>query len=138
LSAPERKRALEQAKSSFAFARWAPIVPISVHQGRGLRELMQGVEAAAGEYHRRVSTGELNRFFEQVLARRPPPTSGGQAPRIYYVTQAQTAPPVFVASSNAPDNLQASYRRFVINQIRKSFGFVAVPITVHYRKRRQR
>jgi GTPase len=138
LSKPERKRALEQAEGSFAFARWAPIVPISVQQGRGVPDLMQAVERAAHEYTRRVSTGELNRFFEQVLARQPPPTSGGQAPRIYYITQVQTAPPTFVAMASAPANLREGYRRFVTNQIRKAFGFEGVPIIVHYRKRRQK
>jgi GTPase len=138
LAKSEQKRALEHAQMSFAFARWAPIVPVSVQTGRGIPELMKSVERAAEQYHRRISTGELNRFFEQVLARQPPPTSGGQAPRIYFVTQVSTAPPTFVAMASAPANLREGYRRFVTNQIRKSFGFEAVPLIVHYRKRRQK
>jgi GTP-binding protein len=132
------KSALENAERALAFARWATIVPISVHKKRGIRELMTAVLHSAAEFQRRVPTGELNRFFAEVLEKRPPPTSGGQAPRIYFITQAQTAPPVFVASSSAPANLQAGYRRFVINQIRQRFGFDGVPIVVHYRKHKQR
>jgi GTP-binding protein len=133
-----RKKAVEDAEHALSFARWAPIVPLSVKQGFGVADLMAAVGTAADEFKKRISTGALNRFFEQVLERRPPPTSGGQAPRIYYITQAQSAPPVFVAVSNAPANLTASYRRFVVNQLRKEFGFEAVPIVVRYRKKRQR
>jgi GTP-binding protein len=135
LSPAERKKAEEQARTALHFARWAPIVPLSAKTGHGINTLMERVWTAASEFKRRVPTGELNRFFEQVLLTHPPPTSGGRAPRIYYVTQVQVAPPVFVAVSNAPANIDESYKRFVQNQIRKVFGFESVPVTVHYRGR---
>jgi GTP-binding protein len=77
----------------------------------------------------------LNRFFRDVLERTPPPTHGGRAPRLYYVTQAEVAPPVFVVMCNTPEAVKASYRRFVANQIRKSFDFDHVPVIVHFRGR---
>jgi GTP-binding protein len=54
------------------------------------------------------------------------------------VTQAETSPPTFVAISNAPDSIHFSYRRFVMNQLRKHFGFEGVPVRVHYKPRRRR
>jgi GTP-binding protein len=135
LSGKEQKRALEEARDALRFAPWAPIVPLSAKTGHGVSELMRRVSAVYAEFGRRVSTGELNRFFEEVLERRTPPTSGGRAPRIYYITQAETAPPVFVAMSNAPANIAESYKRFVTNQIRAAFGFEGVPVLVRYRQR---
>lgn len=135
LGRAERKTAVENARDAIRFASYAPVIELSAKTGKGVDRLVEAVGRAADEFTRRVSTGELNRFFEQVLANRPPPTRGGRAPRIYYVTQAQTAPPVFVAMSNAPANIDKSYKRFVINQIRKSFGFESVPIVVRYRGR---
>ncbi len=135
LSSKEQKRALEGARDELRFAPWAPIVPLSAKTGHGVSELMRRVSAVYAEFGRRVSTGELNRFFEEVLERRTPPTSGGRAPRVYYITQAETAPPVFVAMSNAPDNIAESYKRFVTNQIRAAFGFEGVPVLVRYRQR---
>ncbi len=134
----ERKEAAARARDELHFARWAPIVPVSAKTGKGVGELMKTVWQAADEFKRRVTTGELNRFFEDVLERQPPPTSGGRAPRIYYITQAGTEPPVFVAMSNAPDSIKESYQRFVVNQIRKRFGFECVPIVVRYRHRNKR
>ena len=86
----------------------------------------------------RIGTGELNRFFEGVLELQPPPTMGGRAPRLYYVTQAEVAPPTFIVMTNAPDSIHFSYRRFVMNQLRKHFGFEGVPVRVHYKARRRR
>jgi GTP-binding protein len=115
-----------------------PIVKTSAKMGRGLGDLFATIERVREGYFQRVSTGALNRFFETVLDMRPPPTMGGRAPRLYYVTQAEVAPPTFVAMSNAPDSIHFSYRRFVVNQLRSSFGFEGVPVRVRYKARRQR
>jgi GTP-binding protein len=135
---PDRKRAIEQAEDALRFARWAPLVALSARQGSGVAELMRNVELAAAEFQKRVPTSALNRFFEDVLERRQPPTRGGRAPRIYYVTQAEVAPPLFVAMSNAPESIAESYKRFLTNQIREAFGFSAVPLNVVFRKRERR
>jgi GTP-binding protein len=72
-----------------------------------------------------------------VLERQPPPTNHGRAPRIYYLTQAEASPPLFIAWASHPEQIKVSYQRFVENQIRKSFGFQSVPIAVHYKAREQ-
>jgi GTP-binding protein len=133
LDREQRKRAIAQASDALKFAAWTKVVPISAKTGYGVSELMTATHRAATSMRKRIGTGELNRFFEQVLATHPPPTQGGKAPRIYYITQAAVSPPTFVAISNAPDNVAASYRKYVSNQIRKAFDFESVPIVVHYR-----
>lgn len=133
LAKEARKRAIAQAQDALRFASWAQIVPISAKTGYGIAELMTTAHRACEQMHHRVTTGELNRFFEQVLANHAPPTQGGRAPRLYYITQVGTCPPTFVAISNAPDHVAVSYRRYVSNQIRKAFGFESVPLVVHYR-----
>lgn len=131
----ELARHIEEARHALDFARWAPILGLSAKTGHGVRKLMDQVQAAGEEMQRRVGTSELNRFFEQVLTNRPPPTKGGRSPRIYYLTQTGVSPPTFVAFSNAPENIAESYKRFVANQIRLQFGFEAVPLRIFYRKR---
>jgi GTP-binding protein len=73
-----------------------------------------------------------------VLDTHPPPTSGGKAPRLYYVTQAESSPPAFIAVSNWPDAIHFSYRRFVVNQLRKHFGFEGVPVRMFYKPKKKR
>jgi len=137
LDGKARKRAIEQAEETLRFASFAPIVPISAHRKENLPNLMRATLRAAEQMRHRIPTGELNRFFEEVLDKRPPPTDGGRAPRIYYIRQVEAMPPVFVASASHVKHLKESYQRFVINQMREHFGFEGVPITVHYREHRR-
>jgi GTP-binding protein len=96
---------------------------------------LDAVHRAFESFHRRIPTAELNRFFRDVLEHNPPPTHGGRAPRLYYITQAETAPPVFIVKSSAPQHVRESYRRFVTNRIRNTFDFVSVPLAVHFKQR---
>lgn len=134
----KKSKATEDTKDKLSFAPWAPIVQLSAKTGRGVSNLLQTITAVAQNYRKRTSTGELNRFFEQVLANRAPPTSGGKAPRLYYITQAETAPPLFVVMASDPAAIHFSYRRYVVNQLRKAFGLEGVPVRVKYVERRRR
>ncbi len=135
ISNRELEGAIERAKTELSFARWAPVLGVSAQSGKGVARLMRHVDRAGHEMAHRVGTSELNRFFEKVISKRPPPTKGGRAPRIYYITQTNVNPPTFVAMCSSPDHVAESYRRFVANQIRKEFGFEGVPLRVYYRKR---
>ena len=101
-------RADEGARDKLAFAPWAPLVHVSAVTGRGMKTLFDTVARVADAYRRRVPTGELNRFFEGVLTTHPPPTSGGRAPRLFYITQAETSPPLFVVLASSPDKIHFS------------------------------
>ena len=133
----EQLESEEKARDELRFAGWVPMVHLSAKTGRGVKELLDLAARAGKEFKRRIPTGELNRFFEDVLSRHPPPTSKGRAPRIFYVTQAEAHPPRFVAMCNAPEYITEAYKRFVANQIRKTFDFRAVPIRVEYRARKR-
>jgi GTP-binding protein len=131
-------KAEERAREKLSFASFVPLVPVSVKAGRGIGELFRTIDEVRAGFFFRAGTGELNRFFEQVLDTRPPPTMGGRAPRLYFITQTSVAPPTFVAMSNAPDSIHFSYQRYVQNQLRKRFGFAGSPIRVFYRNKRRR
>ncbi|MBX3225099.1 MAG: ribosome biogenesis GTPase Der [Labilithrix sp.] len=137
LSKSEVAKSEEAARDKISFAPFVPVVHVSAKTGRGLPSLFSTIEKVSHAFHTRVPTGELNRFFETVLQTRPPPTSGGRAPRLYYITQAETSPPLFVVISSSPESVHFSYQRFVANQLRKHFGFEGVPIRVVYRDKRR-
>lgn len=138
LDKQEINKAEENAKDKLSFATWATYVRLSAKTGRGIDTLMETIDKVAENYSKRIGTGELNRFFEKVLSTHPPPTHQGRAPRLFFITQAEVRPPVFVVQASDPEKIHFSYQRYVQNQIRKTFGFDGVPIVVHYRKRRRR
>ncbi len=137
LNKEELAKAEAAARDKISFAPFVPVVRTSAKTGRGIGELFSKIDEVATAFHGRVSTGELNRFFKEVLEARPPPTSGGRAPRLYYITQAETAPPLFVVISSSPESVHFSYQRFVVNRLRQQFHFEGVPIRVVYRERRR-
>ena len=138
LDARAAREAERKARSVLSFVPWAPIVPLSARTGRGVKHLLRTVERAAASHRKRVTTGEVNRFFAEVLERHPPPTYRKRPVRLYYVTQAETRPPTFVVATNRPEGVHFSYRRYVANQIRERFGFFGTPIRVVYRGKRRR
>ncbi len=73
-----KKRAVDLAREKISFAPFVPVVEISAKTGRGMNELFATVSAVSTAYHKRIGTGELNRFFAEVLETRPPPTQGGK------------------------------------------------------------
>jgi GTP-binding protein len=138
LTKEELAAAEEQARDKISFAPYVPVVRLSALKNRGLPELFRSIDKVHEGFTKRVGTGELNRFFAEVLDMRPPPTSGGKAPRLYFITQAESSPPTFVVSASSPEAVHFSYRRFVVNQLRKRFGYDGVPIRVFYKPKRAR
>jgi GTP-binding protein len=138
LDAEKRSKAVDAAREVLAFAPWTPVITVSAKTGRGTRKLVDAAKAALSEHAKRISTSELNRFFEEVLEHHPPPTHKGKAVRLYYVTQASVRPPTFVVVTNEPDAVHFSYQRYVANRIRERFGFEGTPIRVFYRRKRRR
>ena len=137
LSREEQKKAMDRAREVLAFVPWAPLVTVSALEGKGVHALLSRVEDAVVEHRKRIATGELNRFFEEVLERHPPPTMHHRAVRLYYITQASTAPPTFIVMTNEPKGVHFSYQRYVVNQIRKRFGFRGTPVRVRYRGKKR-
>jgi len=138
LDGERRKKAIRRTREILSFAPWAPIVVLSAKTGRATQKLLRAVSAALVEHAKRIPTAAINRFFEEVLEHHPPPTQKGRPVRLFYVTQAATRPPTFIAVTNEPKLVHFSYKRYVVNAIRERFGFEGVPIRVFYRRRRRR
>ncbi len=138
LSHDEQTKVVERTKEVLNFAHWTEVVTLSAKTGRGVNTLVERIDTSLASFKRRITTGELNRFFEDVLLHHPPPPQGGRSVRLYYVTQAQIEPPTFIAVTNHPDDVHFSYKRYVTNQLRKQFHFVGTPLRVIYRKKKQK
>jgi GTP-binding protein len=138
LSREALERAKDHAREVLSFVPWAPIVTTSAKTGNGLGRLLERVGEVVAEHDKRVTTAEINRFFEEVLDRHPPPSMRGKPVRLYYVTQVATRPPTFVAVTNEPTAVHFSYQRYVTNQIRERFGFRGVPVRVKYRGKKKK
>jgi len=114
-------------RSKLKFLSYAPIVFLSAKTGERTDKLFALIDQVAEARRRRISTGELNRWIEEVdLERGTSP--GARRVRIYYITQASSSPPTFVLFTNQKRKLHFSYERFLENQLRGRFDFTGAPI----------
>lgn len=111
-----------------------PVVPVSAATGRGVDRLMKAVLKVEGIWNKRVGTAALNRFLNDAIDTHTPPAVSGRRIRLRYMTQANARPPTFICFCSRPEALPTSYSRYLINGLRETFGFWAVPIRLHMRK----
>jgi GTP-binding protein len=110
------------------------VVPVSGLTGFGLDDLMTAVLAASETWNRRVATGDLNRWLEAVQQKHPPPLVAGRRLRLRYITQVNTRPPTFALFASRPGELPDSYRRYLVNALRRDFDLPGTPIRMMLRK----
>ncbi len=110
-----------------------PLLAVSARTGKGLDELIKAAFDLRAAWSKRVPTSALNRWFDDALAKNPPPAPGGKRIKLRYITQAKTRPPGFVLFGTRLDELPTSYQRYLVNGIRRELGFDAVPVRLTLR-----
>ena len=124
------KAALEEGLSQL---KNVPVLTVSAMTGKGIDQLIGAAFALREGWNRRVSTGELNRWFEGAVEHNPPPAPGGKRIKLRYITQIKTRPPTFVVFGTRVDQLPESYRRYLLNSLRKQFDLGPVPLRMTLR-----
>jgi GTP-binding protein len=128
-------RALREA---FKFIPYAPLLFISAKSGQRVDQVLPLALEIAQERQRRVSTSELNTLLRQAVDDHPPTAiHKGAHLRLYYATQPQVAPPVFLFFANNADQIHWGYERYLENRIRERYGFSGTPIKIVFRSREE-
>jgi GTP-binding protein len=127
----------EEVRDHLKFLAYAPVQFVSAENGKGLDALLATAERVQEARQKRVTTGELNRMLGKATKKYAPKADrGGGDVKILFGTQIGIAPPTFVISINHPVDLHFSYRRYLENQLRESFGFEGTPIVLKVRSRK--
>ena len=108
--------------------RGVPVVTLSSKQERGIDKLMKAVFEAVDRWSARITTSQLNRWLESAIERNPPPAPSGRRIKIRYATQASSRPPTFAVFGNQMEKMPESYKRYLMNTLRKDFDLAGVPI----------
>jgi GTPase len=115
------------------FVDWAPLLRTSARTGRGVDKVWGLVDGVLAERSRRVPTAALNQWLGRATERTPPPPARGRTVKVRYVTQARVAPPELVLFTTG--QLTPSYRRYLENDLRRTFGFQGTPLRLVVRVR---
>jgi GTP-binding protein len=125
----------EALGEGLAQLRDVPLLAVSAKTGKGVDMILKVGFDLREAWGRRVSTGELNRWFEATVDANPPPAPKGQRIKLRYITQVKSRPPSFVVFGNRTDELPESYRRYLLNAMRRDLGLGPVPVRLEFRGR---
>lgn len=114
---------------------YVPIVTASAVTGQRIQKILDQSEVIISERNKKIPTAKLNRFLDGILKKRPLPFVRGHQLSIKYMTQVKQKPPVFSFFMNMPSDLPANYRRYIENQLRETFGFEGVPVTMVFKQK---
>jgi GTP-binding protein len=117
------------------FVSYAPVLYTSAKLRQGTDKVIAMARQIYQARLRRIPTARLNSLLQQVVAAHNPPRRGGKQLKLLYATQAEVNPPTFVFSVNDAELVHFSYRRYLENKLRQSFGFEGTPLRLVFKTR---
>jgi len=111
-------------------------LPLNVKETDGAARI-GGLDEVAAARNRKISTGELNRWLKEDVDLQRASNPKARPVRIYYMTQAKIAPPVFLLFTNQKKPLHFNFERFLENQLRAKWDFVGTPVRFIQRMRKR-
>lgn len=123
----KQRKFTEDMRDELKFLDYAPAAFISAKTGMGVDRLFGMIRDAFNSASKRISTAELNRFVEMLKFDRDI--------KVYYMTQQSVRPPSFVVFTDKAHQMHFSTERFLMNQLRKRFGFEGTPIEIKTKRR---
>ena len=118
-----------------AFMDYVPFLFISAKTGQRLNKLLSLARESYAQSVRRIKTGMLNDIVNEAISMTEPPAMSGRRLKIYYATEVSVQPPTFVFFVNDEALVHFSYKRYMENYFRKTFGFAGTPIQIIFRTR---
>ncbi|MEG2353245.1 MAG: ribosome biogenesis GTPase Der [Clostridium sp.] len=127
----------KQLKSALNFMQYADYLFISAKTGQRVQKVLEMAKECYNSYSKRVSTGVLNEIISKAILMKGPPVICGRRLKIFYVSQVGVKPPTFIFFVNNPELVHFSYKRYLENQLRNSFGFRGTGIKFIFRERKE-
>ncbi len=118
-------------KRKFRFLEYAPVITTSCLKTRHIEEIKHKIIEVYECFSKRIPTSLLNSVISQATQKHPLPSDGGKLVKVYYATQFATKPPQISLVMNRPKALHFSYKRYLINTLRKEFNFLGTPLILN-------
>ncbi len=129
------QRMEEDVRRDLSYMTYAPVLFLSALTGQRVEKLFGLINSVVNQAAMRIPTGVLNQVLADAQARVQPPTDKGKRLKIYYMTQIGVKPPHFVIFCNDAQLFHFSYRRYLENQIRATFGLTGTPVRITIRQK---
>jgi len=117
------------------FLEHVPFLYLSALTGQRARKLLDLVLEIAEARNVRIQTSEVNRVLQELVERQMPPQQAGDAVKLLYASQIQTAPPTFAIVCNRPEDIPVSYERYLVRGFRAAWPFTGSPVRLKFTSR---
>ena len=123
----------ENTRKQFKFMAYAPVMFISAKTGRSVQDVMPQAYLVYQERIKVVPEAELRGAMRDAVASHNLPRKGKMMLAVKGVTQVAVNPPTFVFKVNNTKLVHFSYKRFLENKLRESFGFMGTPLRIDFK-----
>lgn len=121
-----------ELKEKLAFMSYFTSIAVSAATGKRVEKILEMANTVWQNASRRISTGLLNELVSQAVAATEPTARKGRRAKIYYATQPDVCPPLFVFKVNDGKLIHFSYERYLENSLRRAFDFSGTPIRIKF------
>ena len=113
-----------------------PCLLVSAKEKLGLARIFNKAFELYDKWNTRVPTSALNKWFQWAVEKNHPPLVNGMPIKLKYISQTNTRPPTFAVFANRSEHLPATYEKYLLNNLRKSFNFDGIPLRIFVRQRK--
>ena len=123
----------ENTRKQFKFMAYAPVMFLSAKFGKGVGEVMPQAYQVYQERIKQIPAAELRGVIKDAIASHNLPRKGKMMLSVKSVTQTDINPPTFTFQVNSIKLVHFSYKRFLENKLRESFGFNGTPLRLEFK-----
>ncbi|HIO90697.1 MAG TPA: ribosome biogenesis GTPase Der [Campylobacterales bacterium] len=132
----EYKVSVQKVRDRFKFLSYAPILTISALTSKRVHKVYDLIDKVYENYTRRIPTSKLNEIIKMANQRHHLPSEMGKIVKIYFSTQFDIKPPRIALIMNRPRSLHFSYKRYLVNQIRRVYDFEGTQIILEPKQKK--
>ena len=108
---------------------------ISAKLKQGIDKVMPQVCQVYYERLKQLSAAAVNNVVQQAVAAHNIPRKGRKRLKILSSAQTETNPPTFTFFVNDTGLIHFSYKRYLENKLRQTFGFAGTPVRLIFKAR---
>lgn len=123
----------ENTRKQFKFMAYAPVIFLSAKTGKGVNNVMETAYLVYKERIKEIPAVELRGVIRDALSSHNMPRKGKMILSVSSVTQTAVNPPTFTFKVNNTKLIHFSFKRFLENKLRESFGFTGTPLRLDFR-----
>ncbi len=126
----------QKLKAEMPFIDDCTMLFMSAKTKRGVNKIIPELAGLYEKYTSEFTTSQVNNVLNEAVSSKVHPSHKGQPVRFYYGTQINSKPPKFLIFVNNKELVHFSYRRYLENYFKRSFGLQGIKLSFVFKNRK--